>query len=356
MGRFSIHGSSALPFLQCMLTNNAAALKTGRSQYTFIPNERGGAIDDAYLYRFDETEYLLVVNAANRDLVREHLTSVLWKFENVTMIDHTEKLSMLSLQGPLSESILLSVLDGGRLPDPIRNYLSTARINNAAVHISRTGYTGEPVCFELFVHRNKALKIWDLLLDKGAKPIGLGARDTLRLEAGLPLYGHELGIDPEGKEIPIFSSKLSRFAVSFSPLKGDFVGRQQLERQAGAFKGILDNTFINTEILPRMVMPVALLEKGVARAGNPVFRDLTIVGYVTSGTMVPYWKTQKNTIEPQITDTKGLRAIGLALLDSNLKEGDEVHIEIRNKRVRARIVPHHLKNDTPPFTRPILWQ
>lgn len=356
MGRFSFSGNGALAFLQHTLTNNAAALRPGCSQYTFIPNESGGALDDAYLYRFADAEYVLVVNAANRDSVWEHLASFLPKFAAVRMIDKTDEWAMLSLQGPLSEDILQTVLDKDALPEPVRNHLNTVYVNNAAVYIARTGYTGEPVCFELFIPHTNALEMWDLLLQRGAKPVGLGARDTLRLEAALPLYGHELGVDTEGNEIPIFSSKLARFAVSFSPLKGDFVGRRPLERQARAAKHIIDNAGSPDPVLSRMVMPVALLDKGVARAGSPVFRDSALAGYVTSGTMVPYWKDRKNGTASRATDAKGLRAIGLALLDSGLREGDEIQVEIRNKRVRARIVPYHLKTDTPPVVRAVLWQ
>jgi aminomethyltransferase len=355
MGRFRIGASGALRFLQRMLTNNAAALQTGRSQYTLVPNETGGAIDDAYLYRLIQNEYLLVVNAANRETVWKHLQQALPGSEQVDLRDQTEALIMLSLQGPLSKTILQGVLDSGRLPEPIRNYISPARIRGADVFIARTGYTGEPVCFELFVERRHALMLWDLLLARGAAPIGLGARDTLRLEAGLPLYGHELGLDPEGREIPIFSSGLSRFAVSFSPLKGIFVGRKPLESQFMALKEIMNRNYTRVESLPRRIQPIALLDKGVARPGSRVFQQSTHVGVVTSGTMVPYWKVAGDGIESRLTDEKGLRAIGLALLDSRLNEGDNIQVEIRGKKIEARVVPYHLKSDAPPFARPILW-
>jgi len=355
MGRFRFCASAALGFLQRMLTNNADALQTGRSQYTLVPNEDGGAIDDAYLYRLVENEYLLVVNAANRETVWRHLQQALKRSEKVDMRDQTDELAMLSLQGPRSKTILQGILDSGRLPEPIRNYISPARIKSADVFIARTGYTGEPVCFELFVERRHALMLWDMLLARGAVPIGLGARDTLRLEAGLPLYGHELGLDPDGRDIPIFSSGLSRFAVSFSPRKGIFVGCKPLESQFMALKEIMNRNYDHVESLPRRIQPVALLDKGVARAGCRVFQQSTHVGVVTSGTMVPYWKVEGAGIESRLTDEKGMRAIGLALLDSRLNEGDSIQIEVRGKKVEARIVPFHLKSDAPPFARAILW-
>lgn len=355
MGRFSLGGSDVLGFLQRLLTNNAAALQTGQSQYTLVPNENGGAMDDAYLYRLVPDEYLLVVNAANRETVWRHLQQAMQMSEKVDLRDQTEELAMLSLQGPLSKAILQGVLESGHLPEPIRNQISAGRIRGVDVFIARTGYTGEPVCFELFVARRHALMLWDLLLEQGAAPIGLGARDTLRLEAGLPLYGHELGRDPDGREIPIFSSGLSRFAVSFSPLKGNFVGRRHLENQFAALKEIMDRNYSRIESLSRLVQPIALLEKGVARAGSRVFQHSAHVGYVTSGTMVPYWKVAGEGIESRLTDEKGLRAVGLALLDSRLNQGDPIQIEVRGKKIEALIVPYHLKSDAPPFARPILW-
>ena len=353
MGRFIIRGKNSLAFLQYVLSNNAAAIEIEEGQYTLIPNERGGAIDDAYLYRFIEDEYLLVVNASNRETDWSHLNLHLKKFKEVEMVDRTTDLAMISLQGPLSKDILLNLIDSGHLPEPQRNCLSTVAINNASVQIARTGYTGEPICFELFIDQKDALMIWDLFLDKGAQPVGLGARDTLRLEASLPLYGHELGDDPEGNEIPIFASSLSKFAVSLSPLKGDFIGRLALEKQFKALKRIINHNFSLIKDLPRIIMPVALVGKGLARNGYKVFHNGDHVGYVTSGTMVPCWKYEGLGISSKITDEKELRAICLALINSDLDEGDELKIEIRNKMADAIIVPYHMRSEAPPFARAI---
>ena len=353
MGRFIIRGKNSLAFLQYVLSNNAAAIEIEEGQYTLIPNERGGAIDDAYLYRFIEDEYLLVVNASNRETDWSHLNLHLKKFKEVEMVDRTTDLAMISLQGPLSKDILLNLIDSGHLPEPQRNCLSTVAINSASVQIARTGYTGEPICFELFIDQKDALMIWDLFLDKGAQPVGLGARDTLRLEASLPLYGHELGDDPEGNEIPIFASSLSKFAVSLSPLKGDFIGRLALEKQFKALKRIINHNFSLIKDLPRIIMPVALVGKGLARNGYKVFHNGDHVGYVTSGTMVPCWKYEGLGISSKITDEKELRAICLALINSDLDEGDELKIEIRNKMADAIIVPYHMRSEAPPFARAI---
>ncbi len=223
MGRFTVRGKDALEFLQHVLTNNAAALEEEEGHYTMIPNENGGVIDDAYLYRFVPDEYILVVNASNREKDFAHLEKLRKKFGQVELSDRTKELAMLSLQGPKAKELMLDLISSGRLPEPLRNYLSTAQINGSQVFISRTGYTGEPICFELFIARKDAATIWDTLLDKGVQPIGLGARDTLRLEAVLPLYGHELGLDPEGKEIPAYASMLARFGVLEKLLRGLFM-------------------------------------------------------------------------------------------------------------------------------------
>lgn len=356
MGRFVIRGKEALAFLQHVLTNNAAALEVEESQYTMIPNDHGGGIDDAYLLRFVEDEFLLVVNAANREKDWNHLMSFLKKFRQVEMGDRTTDLAMLSLQGPLSKKILSGAIRSGRLPEPIKNSLSVAKINGAEILISKTGYTGEPLGFELFVNRDDALMLWDLLLDEGgAQPVGLGARDTLRMEAGLPLYGHEMGMDPGGNEISVYSSMLARFGASFSPLKGDFVGKKILIRQFEAFKKIVDRDYTLIEDLPRIIMPVALKGKGVARSGFKIFSGEKHVGWVTSGTMVPYWKSQGLGIASRLTEEKGMRAICLALLDSDLCEGDEVEIQIRGKKTGAVIVPYHLRSEAPPFARAISY-
>jgi aminomethyltransferase len=355
MGRFIVRGKDALDFLQHVLSNNAAALEEEEGQYTMIPNENGGVIDDAYLYRFVRDEFILVVNAANREKDFAHLEKIRSDFGDVRLIDQTAEMAMLSLQGPTAKDIMQALISGGRLPEPMRNCLSTAQINGHQVLISRTGYTGEPICFELFIARADVAAIWQALLDKGAQPIGLGARDTLRLEAILPLYGHELGLDPEGQEIPAFASMLARFSVSLSTLKGDFIGRGALTLQYEAFKRIVDRDYSLMTDLPRIIQPIALIDKGVARADAKVFRDSRHVGYVTSGTMVPLWQSEGVGLSTRQSEEKGRRAIGLALLDSDLVEGDHVDIDIRGKRIRAVIVPYHLRVEAPPHCWPIYY-
>ena len=356
MGRFVVRGKDAKAFLQHVLTNNAEALDghEAGAQYTLIPNPSGGAVDDAYLYRFEESAHVLVVNAANLDKDWEALRAASEAFPDVALTDRTEDLAMLALQGPRSRDILARVVESGALPEPLRNAAGVVTIQGRKVQVARTGYTGEPVCFELFLPADIAPALWDRLLEEGASPVGLGARDTLRLEAGLPLYGHELGVDPDGNEIPVMACPLARFAVSFSPLKGDFVGRKPLLRQFEARARILSRDFSRIHDLPRLIRPVAVTGRGVARDAARVFRGDQHVGYVTSGTMVPYWKMTGEGLDSIPTDDHALRALCLAYIDADVLEEEELSIEVRGRQIEAVVVPYHLRNDAPPYARPII--
>jgi aminomethyltransferase len=276
MGRFRMAGEGLLPFLQYALTNNALALEPGQAQYTILANETGGAVDDAYLYRFEEAEYLLVVNASNTQKDWDWLQELRKKFPGVAMENLTEQIAMLSLQGPLSKSLLESFLrrTRSRLPDPGKNNLRSVSIEGVPVDVARTGYTGEPLCFELFFPAERAMGIWEKILDQGSGqgilPVGLGARDTLRLEAGLPLYGQEWGIDAAGQEIPILALTPAKIAVSFSDLKGNYLGREILWKQ---LQEIQAREYGWSDLIPasplikRRIWPVAVLSEGVVRQG-----------------------------------------------------------------------------------------
>jgi aminomethyltransferase len=221
--------------------------------------------------------------------------------------------------------------------------------------VSRTGYTGEPIGFELFVDRANALMLWDLLLEKGARPAGLAARDTLRLESALPLYGHEYGYDPDGKEIPCFAAPIGKLAVSFSPLKGDFIGRAALEKQFAAYSRIIARDYSTIADLPRMFKCVAVTGRGIARAGARVFKGDKHVGYISSGTMAPSWVFDDNGLLSRQTGEHKLRAICLAYIDSDIIEDDRLIIDIRGKIVEAVVVEYHLRSDAPPYAHPIIY-
>jgi aminomethyltransferase len=311
------------------------------------------AIDDAYLYRFVEEEYLLVVNAVNREKDWTHFQTLLKNFEDVELVDATREIIMLALQGPRSRFVLEQIIQSGTLPEPMRNAVSIVTISDATVKVARTGYTGEPLCFELFASREDGLMLWDQMVATGATPIGLGARDTLRLEAGLPLYGQEFGEDPDGKEIPIMACPVTEVAVSFSPLKGEYVGRAALARQHEGLKKIISRDYSLINYLPRKIRPIAVVGRGVARAGARVFKGDTHVGYVTSGTMIPIWVFEGQGLRSVQTDQHQLRSICLGYIDSNILEGEKIGIEIRGKVVDALVVPFHIRSDASPYARPL---
>jgi aminomethyltransferase len=363
MGRFHISGQDALPFLQHVLTNNAAALEPGQSQYTIIPNETGGgAIDDAYLYRITEEEYLLVVNAANTEKDWDWLQKCRKKFPRLILEDQTGDIAMLSLQGPKSKAVLEIIIPGIRkILEPIRNRLAIAEIFGVKVPVARTGYTGEPLGFELFPPADIAVRLWNKLLEIGGKegivPVGLGTRDTLRLEAGLPLYGHELGADIEGREIPILALPAARFAVSFSHLKGEFIGRDALMKQFQEIKlrqeGCLE-TPKEKLLVPKTVFPISISGSAIARAGCPVYVNGSLVGHVTSGTTVPYWKAEGAGVKSRPGAESPRRALCLAYLDADLKEGQKTQVKIRDKIAEGIIVRRHIGGEAPPYARPLL--
>jgi len=354
MGRFNITGKEAAVFLQYVLTSNVFALEVKQAQYSMIPNENGGAIDDAYLYRFYEDEYLLVVNAANADKDWVHLTEVIKSFD-AQIENLTGELALVSIQGPDSKKILFQISDTHDLTEPVKNALNVIKLNGKEVLIAKTGYTGEPIGFELFIKTEDSADIWNLLIENGAMPIGLGARDTLRLEAGLPLYGHELGLDLNGEEIPIFSVPLAKFAVSFAEAKGEYIGRSALQKQFDAFQKIVKRDFSDVSNLPRILRPITLLDKGVIRNGFKVFRNGDEIGYVTSGTLIPYVKTEGKGLETVLKEDKGMRSIGLALLKSNVLTDEDVEIEIRGNHAKAVIPACHMRGDAPPYARPIIY-
>lgn len=356
MGRLVIDGPDQVAFLQHVLSSNVQALELDQAQYCIIPNENGGAVDDAYLYRFEEGRYFLVINAANIDKDLAHLSAVAKNY-NVTIENISDRVASIAVQGPKSKELLITLLGGAQpTAEPVKNALGTHVIDGYTVRLAKTGYTGEPLGYEMFVPSESAVYFWNRLTELGARPAALGARDTLRLEAGLPLYGHEMGINKYGEDIPIFSVPLAKFAVSFAEAKGDFIGRKPLEKQAAAFREIMNRDFRHVGDLPYKVRPIALLERGVLRAGMPVFRNGEEVGYVTSGTMVPYFATEGEGLDTTILDEKSRRSIGLAFVRSELLDDDHVQIDVRGKHMDAVIVPYHMRTDAPPFARPILWR
>ena len=355
MGRLLIEGPQRKEFLQHVLTSNVSALDLNMAQYCIIPNENGGAVDDAYLYLFQEDNYLLVVNAANIDKDLEHLNRALSGFD-CTITNISDQWASIAVQGPKSKEMLMT-LTGGVSPtkEPTKNSLGTVSLEGRQARIAKTGYTGEPLGYEVYVRSEDAVWLWNRLVELGARPAGLGARDTLRMEASFPLYGHEMGVAPDGSEIPIFAVPLAKFAVSFSAQKGDFIGRAALERQHRAFVRYMDRDFSDLSPLPRKIAPIALLDRGVMRAGMEIYQGDKLVGWVTSGTMVPYFKTQGQGLSTVILEASGKRAIGLCYIDSDVLVDDTVEVDIRGKRLKAVIPARHMSVGAPPFARPLLY-
>lgn len=355
MGRLLVEGPQRKEFLQHVLTSNVSALDLNMAQYCIIPNENGGAVDDAYLYLFQEDSYLLVVNAANIDKDLEHLNRALSGFD-CTITNISAEWASIAVQGPKSKEMLMT-LSGGESPtkEPTKNSLGTVSLEGRQARIAKTGYTGEPLGYEVYVRSEDVVWLWNRLVELGARPAGLGARDTLRMEASFPLYGHEMGIAPDGTEIPIFAVPLAKFAVSFSAQKGDFIGRAALERQHRAFVRYMDRDFSDLSPLPRKIAPIALLDRGVMRAGMEIYRGDKLVGWVTSGTMVPYFKTQGQGLSTVILEASGKRAIGLCYIDSDVLVDDTVEVDIRGKRLKAVIPARHMSVGAPPFARPLLY-
>ena len=336
MGRLVIEGPDRLAFMQHVLSSNVAAVKPGRAQYCMIPNTTGGAVDDAYVYMYEEDRYMLVVNASNTDKDLAHFATILPQY-NCTVTNMTDKCASIAVQGPDTDKIL-STLIGGPVPvGPKKNDLGFAMMEGRKVWLSRTGYTGEPIGYELFIESAEAVWMWNRLMELGAKPIALGARDTLRLEAGLPLYGHERGEAPDGSEIRIFSVPLSRFAVSFAEEKGEFIGKELLADQKAN--------------LTTKIVPIALVDRGVIRAGMDVYKDGEKVGWVTSGTMVPYWNFDEN---GNRLETTGKRSIGFACIAGAPQVGDEVCVDVRGKKLKAKVVAKHMIQNEPPYGKAVL--
>lgn len=354
MGRFSIRGAGAESFLNSVLTNNVPALEAGCAHYSFLATPTGGAVDDAYLYKLDLDDYLLVVNAANRDKDWRWLEKHN-QHGNLEMTDISEEVCMISLQGPHASTILETVVNAADLPENKRNRLAAVDIDDRKVIIARTGYTGEAVCFELFPPRDFTETLWQKLIDRDARPVGLGARDSLRLEAGLPLYGHELGEDPEGNEIPIFANELARFAVAAT---GDheFIGRDALDRQREAYARIRRGEIIaGTEpaVLKRLVQPLAVFDgRRPLRAGYKAYLDGRHIGYLTSGTSVPYARFYESSITSVPSDEHDMRPIGLALLDADVRYRSDRPVVLvieddRGKQFEAELVEKNVWPSAP---------
>jgi aminomethyltransferase len=303
MGEFEVKGKDALAFLEHVATQDVAAIGEGQANYALLCRPDGGIVDDIFIYNLPDG-YMVVVNASNIE------KDFAWMLDNINgfeveFTNISDRASMLALQGPRAEAILARATDLDVAGIPFHG-VTAAMLGDIPALVARTGYTGEDG-FELFVDDDNAARLWDTLLELGGgdglKPCGLGARDSLRFEAGLALYGHEIADD-----INPYEAKLG-WVVKLD--KGEFVGRETLARikQAGA---------------RRKLAGFELTGRGIARGGYEIRgAGGERVGYVTTGMPSP---------------TLG-KNLGLGYVPAELAaEGSEFDVIVRDRPVRARVV------------------
>ncbi|MBC2004516.1 glycine cleavage system aminomethyltransferase GcvT [Listeria booriae] len=301
MGEVTVKGAGSLDFLQKMLSNDISKLKPGKAQYNIMCYETGGVVDDLVVYMIAENDYLLVVNAANTDKDYE------WLAEHATDDVNVQNVSLeygqLALQGPNAEAVLAKLTDADLGALGFFGFVDNVEVAGVQALVSRSGYTGEDG-FEIYTKAEDAPAVWEAILKEDVLPIGLGARDTLRFEANLALYGQELSKDISPLEAGVgFAVKLQKEA--------DFLGKKALiaQKEAG---------------LTRKSVGIELIDRGIPRHDYKVFAGDKEIGIVTSGTQSP---------------TLG-KNLGLALIDIDYTALDSlVEVEVRNKKLQAKVVP-----------------
>lgn len=304
MGEVDVKGESALLYLQKMTTNDVSKLAVGQAQYSVLCYPDGGTVDDLLVYKHADDHYLLVINAGNID------KDFAWLKENlipgVTIENISPQTAQLAIQGPLAEKILQKVTETDLSQIGFFRFQTDVLVDGVPALVSRTGYTGEDG-FEIYFDADKAPALWDALLaagkEDGLLPCGLGARDTLRFEAKLPLYGQELSKDITPIEAGI------GFAVKVDK-EVPFIGQEVLKAQKenGA---------------PRKLVGIEMIDRGIPRTHYPVYAGEEQIGEVTTGTQSPTLK--KN--------------VGLALIKSeHAALGTQLDVEIRGKRLKAEVV------------------
>jgi len=306
MGEIEVRGPDAEAFLQHLLINDVSRLSDAQVQYSAMCYPDGGTVDDLTLYRFSPERFLLCVNASNTDKDFDWIRQVLGDsaFADVELSNRSEEFGQLALQGPRAPEIL-ALLTEAELGSLRYYHFTEGEIAGVPAIVSRTGYTGEDG-FEIYFPAEQAEKLWNALMEAGSPlgllPIGLGARDTLRLEKKFALYGHELSSEVSPLEGGIaWITKLD---------KGDFVGRDALMAQKSA--GI-----------PRRLVGIAMLESGIPREGYPLFDGERQVGRVTSGTMSPCLR----------------KGIAIALVESDFASvGTALQVGIRSRKLACEVV------------------
>ncbi|OXS66471.1 glycine cleavage system protein T [Lysinibacillus sp. KCTC 33748] len=301
MGEILVTGPNSLEFLQNLLTNDISKIAVGQAQYNAMCYEDGGVVDDLLTYKLADNHYLLCVNAANIEKDYD------WMMENqhqydVTIDNQSEAYAQIALQGPLAEEVLQTLTDTDLQTIKYFRFQADVEVAGHKALVSRSGYTGEDG-FELYGSPEDIKALWGKILeagkDKGVVPAGLGCRDTLRFEAGLPLYGQELSATISPLEAGI------GFAVKLN--KEGFNGHEALvaQKETG---------------LSRKIVGIEMIDKGIPRHGYKVLKDGKEIGEVTTGTQLPSSK----------------RNVGHALIDSQFATiGTELEIEIRGKHLKV---------------------
>lgn len=307
MGEFTCIGPDALNNLNLLLTNDFNGMDDGQARYSPMCNDRGGVVDDLIVYKVRDESYLIVVNASNKDKdyqwMKDHLTG------DAVLTDISAEIAQIALQGPKAEAILRKVT--GDIPEKYYTCKFDCDVQGMRCNLSRTGYTGEDG-FEIYLSANDAEKMWELLLENGKEdgliPCGLGARDTLRLEASMPLYGHEMDDEISPRETGL------GFFVKMN--KENFIGKEALLEKG-------DPT--------RKRVGLKVTGRGIIREHQPVFVNGEQVGMSTSGTHCPYLGYP----------------VAMALLDKSACEpGTAVMVEVRGRQVEAQVVklPFYKRN------------
>lgn len=301
MGEVLIKGKDALQNIQKLVTNDCSKMYDGQVKYSPMCNETGGVVDDLLVYRISSEEYLLVINAANR------YKDVKWMEQHITgeleLKDISDDVAQIALQGPKSEEILRKVTDEENIPSKYYSFVRSGLVAGVLCLISKTGYTGEDG-FELYCKPEDVQVLWNALLESGKEegiiPCGLGARDTLRLEAGMPLYGHEMDDTISPLEIGL------GFAVKME--KEDFIGKE----------GILSRGEVK-----RTRVGIKILGRGIAREKCPIYAEDQMIGETTSGTHCPYLGYP----------------VAMAIVDSKYSSvGTKVTVEVRGRKIEAEII------------------
>jgi aminomethyltransferase len=298
MGEVTLKGADALKNVQMLVTNDCSVMYNGQVKYSPMCNEKGGVVDDLLVYKKADNDYMLVVNAANHDKdvawIKSHISG------DVKFADISFDLAQIAIQGPKAYEIITKLADKEKLPVKYYSFTENVEVGGIKCIVSKTGYSGEEG-YELYTANENAASLWEKLMDAGAGlgliPCGLGARDTLRLEAAMPLYGHEMN-----EVITPFETGIGFFVKM---TKDDFIGKAAL-----LAKGEPKIKRIGLE----------LTDRGIARDGDKVFAGEKEIGVVTSGTMCPFIK----------------KAVAMALVGIDAAaEGDVLELEVRGKRLKA---------------------